>query len=117
MNLTCASSKPSIGSERTDSASYHGMPALPQWSLNRPKVRDPRRIERTLSRRDAGLDEFVDREAAFLAELQDGQFLVGEILRTSGDAEVGNGFHQCVQEKANMALLATDSNHRYQPIL
>ena len=37
-------------------------------------------LERTLSRRDAGLDEFVDREAAFLAELQDGQFLVGEIL-------------------------------------
>ena len=28
--------------------------------------------EGTLSRRDAGLDEYVDREAAFLAELQDG---------------------------------------------
>ena len=26
------------------------------------------------------LDEFVDREAVFLAELQDRQFLVGEIL-------------------------------------
>ena len=37
-------------------------------------------LERTLSRRDVGLDEFVDREAAFLAELQDGQFLVGEVL-------------------------------------
>ena len=74
-------------------------------------------LEGTLSRRDAVLDEFVDREAAFLAELQNGQFLVGEILRTSGDAEVSNGFHQCVQEKANMALFATDNDYRYQPIL
>ena len=39
-----------------------------------------------------GLDELVDREAAFLAKLEDGQLLVGEILRTSGDAEVGDGF-------------------------
>ena len=31
-----------------------------------------------------GLDELVDREAAFLAELEDRQLLVGEILRTSG---------------------------------
>ena len=60
--------------------------------------------------------EFVNRGAAFLAELQDRQFLVVEILRTSGDAEVGNGFQGCVQEKASMALLATDSNHRNQPI-
>ena len=37
-------------------------------------------LERTLARRDPGLDEFVDREAAFLAELEDRQFLVGEIL-------------------------------------
>ena len=49
--------------------------------------------------------------------VENGQFLVGVILRTSGDAEVGNGFHGCVQGKANMALLATDSNDRYQPIL
>ena len=33
-------------------------------------------------------------EAAFLAELEDGQFLVGEILRTSGNAEVGDGFQR-----------------------
>ena len=31
-------------------------------------------------------------------------------------SEVGNGFHGCVQEKANMALLATDINHRNQSI-
>ena len=42
--------------------------------------------------------------------------MVVEVLRTSGDAEVGNGFHQCVQKKANMALFATDINHRYQTI-
>ena len=53
---------------------------------------------------------------AFLAELQDGEFLVVEVLGTSGDAEVGNGFHQCVQEKASIALYVTDINHRYQPI-
>ena len=63
------------------------------------------------------VEEMNYAEAAFLAELQDGQFLVSEILRTSGDAEVSNGFHGCVQEKANMALFATDSNYRSQPIL
>ena len=74
-------------------------------------------LEGTLSRRDAVLDEFVDREAAFLAELQNGEFLVCEVLRTGGDAEVGNGFQGYVQEKANMALFATDNDYRYQPIL
>ena len=38
-------------------------------------------VERDLARRDTGLDEAVDREAAFLA---------GETLRTSGGAEVGD---------------------------
>ena len=36
--------------------------------------------------------EFGELEAAFLAELENGQFLVGEILRTSGNAEVGDCF-------------------------
>ena len=74
-----------------------------------------------LARNERLKEEIVEEmnyaEAAFLAELQDRQFLVGEILRTSGDAEVGNGFHGCVQEKASMALLATDSVYRNQPIL
>ena len=37
-------------------------------------------LDRTLSRRDPGFDEFVDREAAFLAELQGRQILVGVSL-------------------------------------
>ena len=52
--------------------------------LERPQHFVDAALERTLARRDAGLDELVDREAAFLAELEDRQFLVGEILRTSG---------------------------------
>ena len=57
-----------------------------------------------LARRDPGLDELVDREAAFLAELEDRQFLVGEVLRTSGDTEVGDGFQGGVQEKVKWGL-------------
>ena len=34
----------------------------------------------------------------------------------SGNAEGGNGFHQCVQEKARMALFATYTAYRYQPV-
>ena len=69
---------------------------------------------RTLARRDAGLDELVDREAAFLAELEDRQLLVGEILRTSGDAEVGDGFQGGVQEKVQHGLFATVSDYGIQ---
>ena len=36
-------------------------------------------------------------EAALLAELEDRQLLVGEVLRTSGDAEVSDGFQGGVQ--------------------
>ena len=36
-------------------------------------------------------------EAALLAELEDRQLLVGEVLRTSGDAEVSDGFQGDVQ--------------------
>ena len=61
-------------------------------------------LERTLARRDPGLDELVDWEAPFLAELEDGQLLVGEVLRTSGDAEVGDGFQGGVQEKVKWGL-------------
>ena len=43
--------------------------------------------------------------------------MVVEVLRTSGDAEVGNGFHGCVQGKANRGLFATDSDYRCQAIL
>ena len=64
-------------------------------------------LERTLSRRDPGLYELVDREAAFLAELEDRQLLVGEVLRTSGNAEVSDGFQGGVQEKVEMGLFAT----------
>ena len=63
-------------------------------------------LERTLARRDAGLDESIDREAAFLAELEDRQFLVGEILRTSGDAEVGDGFQGGRPRKGQMGSIS-----------
>ena len=61
-----------------------------------------------------GFDELVDRDAAFLAELEDRQFLVGEILRTRGDTEVGDGFQGGVQEKVKRDLFATDNNYRIQ---
>ena len=51
---------------------------------------------------------------AFLAELEDRQFLVGEILRTSGDAEVGDGFQGGVQEKVQHGLFATVSDYGIQ---
>ena len=59
-----------------------------------------------------GLDELVDREAAFLAELEDRQFLVGEVLRMSRDAEVGDGFQGGVQEKVELGLFATVNYRR-----
>ena len=46
-------------------------------------------------------------EAAFLAELEDRQLLVGEVLRTSGDTEVGDGFQGGVQEKVKWGLFRT----------
>ena len=53
-----------------------------------------------MMRRSSGLwrDEIRDSmnwsigNRAFLAELENRQLLVGEILRTSGDTEVGDGF-------------------------
>ena len=74
-------------------------------------------LERTLSRRDASLDEFVDREAAFLAELEDRQFLVGEVLRTSGDAEVSDGFQGGVQEKVKWGLFRSVKDYSIQNIV
>ena len=68
-------------------------------------------------RRDPGLDELVDREAAFLAELEDRQLLVGEILRTSGDTEVGDGFQGGVQEKVKWGLFRTVKDYSIQSIV
>ena len=50
---------------------------------------------------------------AFLCTINSGR----AVLFSLAGFEVGNGFHQCVQEKANMALFATDNDYRYQPIL
>ena len=72
---------------------------------------------RTLARRDPGLDELVDRESAFLAELEDRQLLVGEILRTSGDAEVGDGFQGGVQEKVKWVLFRTVNDYSIHSIV
>ena len=74
-------------------------------------------LERTLARRDAGLDELVDREAAFLAELEDRRLLVGEVLRTSGDAEVSDGFQGGVQEKVKWGLFRSVKDYSIQNIV
>ena len=74
-------------------------------------------LERTLARRDPGLDELVDRESAFLAELEDRQLLVGEILRTSGDTEVGDGFQGGVQEKVKWGLFRSVKDYSIQNIV
>ena len=73
--------------------------------------------KRTLARRDAGLDELVDRESAFLAELEDRQLLVGEVLRTSGDTEVGDGFQGGVQEKVKWGLFRSVKDYSIQNIV
>ena len=54
---------------------------------------------------------------AFLAELEDGQFLVGEVLRTSGDAEVSDGFQGGVQEKVKWGLFRTVKDYSIQNIV
>ena len=59
----------------------------------------------------------VDREAAFLAELKDHQLLVGEVLRTSGNAEVSDGFQGGVQEKVGLGLFATVNDYSIQNIV
>ena len=85
--------------------------------LERPQHLVDAALEGTLARRDPGLDELLDREAAFLAELEDRQFLVGEILRTSGDAEVSDGFQGGVQEKVELGLFATVKDYSIQNIV
>ena len=85
--------------------------------LERPQHFVDAALERTLARRDAGLDELVDREAAFLAELEDRQLLVGEVLRTSGDAEVSDGFQGGVQEKVKWGLFRTVKDYSIQNIV
>ena len=64
-----------------------------------------------------GLDECVDRDAAFLAELEDRQLVVGEVLRTSGDAEVGDGFQGGGQEKVKWGLCRTVKDYSIQSIV
>ena len=85
--------------------------------LERPQHFVDAALERTLARRDPGLDELVDRESAFLAELEDRQLLVGEILRTSGDTEVGDGFQGGVQEKVKWCLFRTVNDYSIQNIV
>ena len=53
----------------------------------------------------------------FLAELEDGQLLVGEVLRTSGDAEVGDGFQGGVQEKVKWVLFRTVNDYSIHNIV
>ena len=76
-------------------------------------------IVETLVRRkiDPGLDELVDREAAFLAELEERQFLVGEVLRTSRDAEVSDSFQGGVQAKVKWGLFRTVKDYSIQNIV
>ena len=59
----------------------------------------------------------VDREAAFLAELEDRQLLVGEVLRTSGDAEVSDGFQGGVQEKVKWGLFRSVKDYSIRNIV
>ena len=54
---------------------------------------------------------------SFLAELEDRQLLVGEILRTSGDAEVSDGFQGGVQEKVKWGLFRTVKDYSIQNIV
>ena len=69
-----------------------------------------------LPRGNLQFDEAVHGNLLFLGVIEYGEFLVVEVLRTGGDAEVGNGFQGCVQEKASIDLIVTDSNHINQPI-
>ena len=89
----------------------------PVAGLERPQHFVDAALERTLARRDPGLDELVDREAAFLAELEDRQLLVGEVLRTSGDAEVSDGFQGGVQEKVKWGLFRTVIDYGIQNVV
>ena len=60
---------------------------------------------------------WVDRESAFLAELEDRQLLVGEVLRTSGDAEVSDGFQGGVQEKVKWGLFRSVKDYSIRNIV
>ena len=62
-------------------------------------------------RRSNGLLRDETRDSAFLAELKDRQLLVGEVLRTSGNAEVSDGFQGGVQEKVELGLFATVNDY------
>ena len=106
-----------ITSERLRPSRDNSLTSSRSPGLERPQHFVDAALERTLARRDAGLDELVDREAAFLAELEDRQLLVGEVLRTSGDAEVGDGFQGGVQEKVNWGLFRSVKDYSIQNIV
>ena len=44
-------------------------------------------------------------------------FSLGEVLQTSGDTEVGDGFQRGVQEKAEWSLVATVNDYGSQNIM
>ena len=48
---------------------------------------------------------------------KDRQLLVGEVLRTSGNAEVRDGFHGGVQEKVKWGLFRTVNDYSIQIIV
>ena len=50
-------------------------------------------------------------------DLEDRQLLVGEVLRTSGDAEVGDGFQGGVQEKVKWGLFRSVKDYSIQNIV
>ena len=92
--------------------------AAPVGEHQRTGVADHPRLAQDLDGPAAqGLDELVDRESAFLAELEDRQFLVGEVLRTSGDAEVSDGFQGGVQEKVKWGLFRSVKDYSIRNIV
>ena len=49
--------------------------------------------------------------------LENGQFLVGEVLRSGRNAQVSNGFHVVVHEKGRMVFSFTDKDYMVQFIV
>ena len=58
-----------------------------------------------------------DKSEVLVVLEQDVDFGVGEVLRTSGDAEVSDGFQRDVQEKVKRGLFATDSDRTIRIIV
>ena len=76
-------------------------------------------------RRSSGLwrDEMRDSmnwsigKRRFWLNSRDRQLLVGEVLRTSGDREVGDGFQGGVQEKVKWGLFRSVKDYSIQNIV